>query len=180
MNNVSSLGEKIRKIREAEGINRKQLSEMLDIPYSSLNNYEAGRIQVTENIMVKITNHSIFKKYTLWLMNGETAPEAGQIAPAAAHEEQGLEINEKIRAIRVAEGLGLSELSKLLDLSEKMIHEYESGALELDGTTMLKYTNHPRFEKYTLWLMSDQTFPASGQVAPVVLQKKKHYIPVNN
>ncbi|WP_406941705.1 helix-turn-helix domain-containing protein [Arsenophonus sp.] len=82
---MSSLGEKIRKIREAEGINRKELSEMLNIPYSSLNNYEAGRIQVTENIMIRITNHHLFKKYALWLMTGDIAPESGQIAPALAH-----------------------------------------------------------------------------------------------
>ncbi len=85
MNNMSSLGEKIRKIREAEGINRRDLSIMLNIPYSSLNNYEAGRIQVTENIMVRITNHPLFKKYTLWLMTGDIAPSAGQIEPALTH-----------------------------------------------------------------------------------------------
>ncbi|MEN3261289.1 helix-turn-helix transcriptional regulator [Sodalis endosymbiont of Spalangia cameroni] len=95
MTNKSSLGEKIRKIREAEGISRQRLSEMLDVPYSSLNNYETKNIQVTENIMIKITNHPTFQKYTLWLMNGLTAPEAGQIEPALSHDGfDGLKVDE--------------------------------------------------------------------------------------
>ncbi|HGJ5884195.1 hypothetical protein [Arsenophonus sp.] len=81
MTNKSSIGEKIRKIREAEGINRQKFSEMLDIPYGSLNNYETKNIQVTESVLTKITNHPMFKKYTLWLMNDSTAEEYGQIAP---------------------------------------------------------------------------------------------------
>ncbi|EHX87059.1 C protein [Escherichia coli 2729250] len=34
---------------------------------------------------MRVTNTPLFKKYTLWLMTGDTSPQAGQIAPALAH-----------------------------------------------------------------------------------------------
>lgn len=61
---------------------------MLDLPYSSLSNYEMERIPVSEVLIVRFTNHPRFKKYTMWLMTGETAEVAGQIAPPLSHDGQ--------------------------------------------------------------------------------------------
>lgn len=94
MTNKSSIAEKIRKIREAEGINRQELSEMLDIPYGSLNNYETKHIQVTENVFTKITNHPTLKKYTLWLMTDSIAEEYGQISPSLTDSKKNHVITE--------------------------------------------------------------------------------------
>lgn len=33
---------------------------------------------------------------------------------------------------------------------------------------VLKITHHPRFNKYTLWLMIGKTAPASGQIDPAL------------
>ncbi|WP_145570729.1 helix-turn-helix domain-containing protein [Yersinia bercovieri] len=77
----SSVGEKIRQIREAEGLTRKEFADLLDISYSSLTNYEIRGIQVTEKILTSLAKHVKFKKYALWLISGDTAPEVGQIAP---------------------------------------------------------------------------------------------------
>ncbi|EBX4272725.1 TPA: helix-turn-helix transcriptional regulator [Escherichia coli] len=89
MANSSSLGEKIRLIREAEGLTRAQLAEMLDVPYGTLNNYEMKGIQMTEKFMVNFTNHPRFEKYALWLMTDKTAPSAGQVSPALSPDGQG-------------------------------------------------------------------------------------------
>ncbi|TGC21824.1 helix-turn-helix transcriptional regulator [Escherichia sp. E1130] len=89
MTNSSSLGEKIRLIREAEGVTRTQLAEMLEIPYPSITNYEMKGIQVTEKFMVSFTNHPRFQKYTLWLMTGKTAPSAGQVSPPLSPDGPG-------------------------------------------------------------------------------------------
>ncbi|HCH7934585.1 MULTISPECIES: helix-turn-helix domain-containing protein [Providencia] len=88
MTNTSSLGEKIRLIREAEGLNRKELSELLDISYGSLNNYETKGIQLTESSIVKFTNHPRFEKYTLWLLTGKTNESIGQISPTLSPNGQ--------------------------------------------------------------------------------------------
>ncbi|MGJ0625471.1 helix-turn-helix domain-containing protein [Xenorhabdus bovienii] len=81
----TAIGEKIKLIRESERLNRRQLSELVDIPYSSLTYYESGRTVPDVTVVMKIFNHQKFKKYTMWFMTDEIAPEAGQIAPALAH-----------------------------------------------------------------------------------------------
>ena len=82
----SSIGEKIRAIRDAEGLSRTEFFELTGIPASTQKQYETGRREgVGSDILLKITQHTRFAKYALWLMTDKTAPQAGQIAPALAH-----------------------------------------------------------------------------------------------
>lgn len=79
----SSMGENIRMIRDAEGLTRQQFFELTGIPAGTQKYYETGRVEsIGSDILLKITQHERFAKYTLWLMTGNAAPEAGQIAPA--------------------------------------------------------------------------------------------------
>lgn len=79
----SGMGEKIRVIRDAEGLTRQQFFELTGIPAGTQKYYETGRVEsIGSDILLKITQHPHFAKYTLWLMTGNTAPEAGQVAPA--------------------------------------------------------------------------------------------------
>lgn len=84
----TSIGDKIKLIRESERLNRKQLAEIVDIPYSSLSYYESGRTTPDVTVVMKLLNHSRFKKYLMWFMSEEIAPESGQIAPVLAHYGQ--------------------------------------------------------------------------------------------
>lgn len=43
---------------------------------------------MTLEVGMKIFNHPKFKKYMMWFMTGDIAPESGQIAPALAHYGQ--------------------------------------------------------------------------------------------
>ncbi|RUT67226.1 transcriptional regulator [Morganella morganii] len=81
MTNLSTLGERIRMIREAENLNRKEMAELIGASYGTLNNYETKGVLVTETVLVKLTNHPRFEKYTLWLMTGKTNEAMGQISP---------------------------------------------------------------------------------------------------
>lgn len=84
-----SIGEKIRAIRDFEGLTRKQFFELTGVPETAQKSYETGR---RENIgidtVMKITSHSRFKKYTTWLLNGETNEAAGQISPPLSPDGQ--------------------------------------------------------------------------------------------
>ncbi|WP_339057537.1 helix-turn-helix transcriptional regulator [Candidatus Regiella endosymbiont of Tuberolachnus salignus] len=84
----SVLGEKLIIIRESERINRRQLSDLVGIPYGTLTYYETGRSTPPTDVAMKIFSHPQFLKYTLWFMTGKTAPEFGQIAPALAPYKQ--------------------------------------------------------------------------------------------
>lgn len=85
---MSSIGKKIRQVREAEGIGRTELSKMLDIPYETIKSYEMKGVQMTERNLTLFMSHPRFQKYTLWLMTGQTAPAAGQIAPPLSPDGQ--------------------------------------------------------------------------------------------
>lgn len=80
-----NISQKIRAIRQAEGLTQIKFCELLQIPLSTLKNYEGGHSNPALNTVLQITNHPRFEKYTLWLLNDKIAPEAGQIAPALAH-----------------------------------------------------------------------------------------------
>lgn len=84
----SSYAEKLKEIREAEGLTQVQLSKEIDIPVGTIRNYETGFREVGLSVISKFTNHSRFKKYTTWLMNGETNEAAGQISPTLSPDGQ--------------------------------------------------------------------------------------------
>ena len=76
------LSEKIKLIREAEGLSRPKFSELTGINAGSLKHFESGKIKsIGCEIIQLITKNSQLEKYTMWLMCDKTAPEMGQIAP---------------------------------------------------------------------------------------------------
>lgn len=77
-----TLSEKIKSIRQAEGLSQSQFCELIDLSINTLKKYEGGHFEPGGNALTKITNHPRFEKYTMWLMNGKTAEAAGQISPA--------------------------------------------------------------------------------------------------
>ncbi|WP_038904582.1 helix-turn-helix domain-containing protein [Dickeya zeae] len=79
-----------------------------------------------------------------------------------------MKLSEKIRAIRMAEGLSQNQLCEIIDLSRSTLAKYETGLFEPGGNALVKITMHPRFQKYTLWLMTDKTAPEAGQIAPAL------------
>jgi transcriptional regulator with XRE-family HTH domain len=72
----------------------------------------------------------------------------------------------KLRDIRIAEGMTQAEFANILELGLGTVRNFESGQREAGMGVIDKVVNHPRFEKYTLWLMTDKTAPAAGQIAP--------------
>ncbi|MBI0278506.1 helix-turn-helix transcriptional regulator [Hafnia alvei] len=74
--------EKLKAIRKAEDMTQDDFSKELEIGLGTIKNYETGQRGVGVIILDKVTNHPRFKKYTMWLMTGDTAPEIGQISPA--------------------------------------------------------------------------------------------------
>lgn len=83
-----SQAEKLKLMRESERLIRKDFARIVNIPYSSMTGYETERVKMTVEVAMKIFNHPQFKKYMMWFMTGEIAPEVGQIAPALAHYGQ--------------------------------------------------------------------------------------------
>ncbi|MBT9432230.1 helix-turn-helix transcriptional regulator [Candidatus Sodalis endolongispinus] len=79
-----------------------------------------------------------------------------------------MKLSDKIKAMRIAEGLSQNQLCELIGLPRSTLSKYESGLFEPGGNALLKYTKHPVFSKYTMWLMTDEISPSAGQIAPVL------------
>ncbi|ECK8241756.1 helix-turn-helix transcriptional regulator [Salmonella enterica subsp. enterica] len=72
----------------------------------------------------------------------------------------------KLKGIRKAEGLTQIQLAELTGISLSAIRNYESRQKEVGLSVLERIVATPALMKYTLWLMTDQTAPESGQTAP--------------
>ncbi len=84
-----------------------------------------------------------------------------------------MEIVNRIRLIRHAEGLSQDAFAKETGLNYQTLRNYEGGRRGSIGSEQLaKITEHPRFEKYALWLVTGKTAPESGQISPEIEQER--------
>ncbi|GAB2782196.1 hypothetical protein GCM10027040_05330 [Halomonas shantousis] len=74
-----AIGEKIRALRDAEGMGRQEFSDVTGIPKNTLIRLEQGKNAPSGKVLLQVTN--AFTKYTLWLMTDQINEEAGQISP---------------------------------------------------------------------------------------------------
>lgn len=79
-----------------------------------------------------------------------------------------MDISQKIKAARNAEGLSQTQLSDLVNISISTLKKIEAGYQEPSVTTLSKIIKHQKFQKYALWLISDLTCPEAGQIAPAL------------
>lgn len=96
----SSYADKLKSIRASEGITQKRFSELTGIALSTIKNYESGQADVGIKVIDSVLSNPQFEKYTLWLMTGNVAPEAGQISPTLSPD--GLESTSKPRKAQKA------------------------------------------------------------------------------
>jgi transcriptional regulator with XRE-family HTH domain len=79
-----------------------------------------------------------------------------------------MNLAQKLRAIRKAEGLTQSKFCEISGIALGTLKNYEGGHQEPGIQVIMQVTNTTQFEKYTLWLMTDKTAPEAGQISPVV------------
>lgn len=92
----SSLSEKLKEIRKAESLSQTEFCEITGISISTIKKYETGILEPGGGTLMKITNNPRFKKYTMWLMADEIAPEINQISPSLSpNGQKGILTNQK-------------------------------------------------------------------------------------
>ncbi|HBV9014858.1 TPA: helix-turn-helix transcriptional regulator [Citrobacter freundii] len=79
-----------------------------------------------------------------------------------------MNLAQKLRAIRKAEGFTQAKFSEISGIAKGTIKNYESGQQEPGIQVVLQITQSKLFEKYALWLMTDKTAPQAGQIAPAL------------
>ncbi len=90
-----------------------------------------------------------------------------------------MSIGEKIKAMRNAENLSQSQFCEIMQIPISTLKKLEGGHNEPGWNTISKLTHHPKFKKYTLWLMTDTTAPEAGQVSPALARcgQEKEILP---
>lgn len=74
---------------------------------------------------------------------------------------------EKLRLIRKSEGLTQAQMRDLTGISLGAIKNYETQGVDVGLSIIERLLSVDQFRKYTLWLMTDETTPAAGQIAPI-------------
>lgn len=74
-----NLSEKIKLIRQSDGLSQSKLAKRINIPLNTIGNYETGTRKVSAEYLLKLSE--VFPQFSLWLLTGSIAPEVGQISP---------------------------------------------------------------------------------------------------
>lgn len=82
-------------------------------------------------------------------------------------------IEQKLRRIRKSEGLTQIDFSRLSGIALSTVKNYERDGQRVGLSIINKITNHPRFKKYTLWLMTGDLTASTVQIAPRFLSGAK-------
>ncbi|GHA16977.1 helix-turn-helix domain-containing protein [Oceanisphaera arctica] len=83
---TSLVGKKIRQIREAMGLSRPRFAELIQVPPTTLKNYELGYREVGGAFLVALAQHPELHKFTLWLLSDKTIESVGQVSPEQTAE----------------------------------------------------------------------------------------------
>lgn len=75
-------------------------------------------------------------------------------------------ICEKLKNIRTDLGLSQRSFADLVGIPESSYKNYELDKREMGANTLMSLLNHPSCEKYSLWFITGNTNPDSGQIAP--------------
>lgn len=81
------------------------------------------------------------------------------------------ELGKKVREIREAEEMGRQAFCELIDVPKQTLINIEMGRSGPSGKLLAEVSK--AFTKYTLWLMTDQTDEACGQISPDIERARR-------
>jgi transcriptional regulator with XRE-family HTH domain len=82
------IGNRIEKLRKINGLSRRDLEKLTEIPEYTWRAVENGKQAANEDHIKALSK--IWPEFKHWLVFGETLPEAGQISPEIEETRQNL------------------------------------------------------------------------------------------
>lgn len=79
-----------------------------------------------------------------------------------------IDFAQKLRAMRRAEKITQQKFSEITGIALGSIKQYETGHQPARADIAFRVLQCDVFEKYTMWLLHDKTFPQAGQIAPAL------------
>lgn len=79
-----------------------------------------------------------------------------------------MEISEKLQLMRESERMNRMQFADFTGIPYRTLYGYEAKGKEMSVTAVQKLFADPRFGKYMMWFLTDQTSPETGQIAPAL------------
>lgn len=110
-----TIGERIKVVRKKHGLTQTQLSEMTYISRSHISRVENG-FEKPSKRLIKLVSVALNVEYD-WLMYGQEKDE----------KKETFSLSEKMKAIRVENGLSIDEVAEKMTVSESYVFRVENG-----------------------------------------------------
>lgn len=132
------LGEKIAEQRKKLGLSQEELAEKLNISQKSISKYELGNRKPQYKVLVRMAEYfGVTTDYLLGVTDStENEPESSVTR----------KFGNRLRELRVSEGITQFQMAVILDTSKSNISKYEAGTVE---PGMEKINEIARFFKVT-------------------------------
>lgn len=132
------LGEKIAEQRKKLGLSQEELAEKLNISQKSISKYELGNRKPQYKVLVRMAEYfGVTTDYLLGVTDStENEPESSVTR----------KFGNRLRELRVSEGITQLQMAVILDTSKSNISKYEAGTVE---PGMEKINEIARFFKVT-------------------------------
>ncbi len=83
-----SFSKRLKSIIKEERFTQAKFADDMGVSRSAIEKYLSGENQPSAGLLMNISGHPIFRKYTIWLLSGTADPVAGQICPAFSTQEK--------------------------------------------------------------------------------------------
>ncbi len=83
-----SFSKRLKSIIKEERFTQAKFADDMGVSRSAVEKYLSGENQPSAGLLMNISAHPIFRKYTIWLLSGTADPIAEQICPAFSIQEQ--------------------------------------------------------------------------------------------
>ncbi|HAS61681.1 MAG TPA: transcriptional regulator [Vibrio sp.] len=82
-----SFSKRLKAMIKEERFTQAKFADDMGVSRSAIEKYLSGENQPTAGLLMSISQHSVFRKYTMWLLSGTVEPDAGQVCPAFSTQE---------------------------------------------------------------------------------------------
>ncbi|WP_023604644.1 helix-turn-helix domain-containing protein [Aliivibrio logei] len=86
----------------------------------------------------------------------------------------------RLKSVIKEERFTQKEFAAEMDIPLRTIEEYVASRSKPSGDLFMKLSNHEKFRKYTMWLLSGTVEPGAGQVCPAFSTQEKCGLTIGN
>ena len=138
---------RLKKLREEHGVKQKDLALFLNITQATLSNWERGRHDIDSKSLIKLADYfNVTTDYILGFSKIQgLSPSIEQIA------------DNRIKELRIKKGMKQSELSKVVNVRQTTVSNWENEVTEIDKRSLFALADY--FNVTTDYLLGKSNNP---------------------